>query len=62
MSNGELRDAHGQPLGRVRQVGQVPELRDAHGHILGCYEPHTDATRDPHGRVIGRGNLLISLF
>ncbi len=36
--------------------------RDAHGVVLGSYDLRSNETRDTHGRVIGRGNLLGALL
>jgi hypothetical protein len=37
-------------------------LRDHRGVVLGIYDGRRDETRDAHGRVIGRGNLLGTLL
>ena len=55
-----LRDHRGTIIGVLepqRLTGKVI-ARDAQGVILGAYDPRLNETRDAHGRVIGRGNLL----
>jgi hypothetical protein len=55
-----LRDQRGAIIGRVenqRLTGKLV-MRDQRGVVLGMYDPRQNETRDAHGRVIGRGNLL----
>jgi len=59
-----LRDHRGTIIGTVeaqRLTGKVV-ARDARGILVGIYDPRLNETRDAHGRVIGRGNLLGVLF
>jgi len=62
MSTEILRDRSGHLLGRIKEVNGEYELRDVNGKLLGWYNPKTNATRDRNGRLIGRGNLLVSLL
>jgi len=57
-----LRDRNSQPLGTLSQENGVVVLRDKHNNRLGSYSPKTNETRDNHNRLIGRGNLLVSLL
>jgi hypothetical protein len=59
-----LRDRRGIIIGRVepqRLTGKLV-LRDHRGVLVGTYDPRSGETRDAHGRVIGRGNLLGTLL
>ncbi len=59
-----LRDHRGTIIGTVepqRLTGKVV-ARDARGVVVGTYDPRLNETRDAHGRVIGRGNLLGALL
>jgi hypothetical protein len=55
-----LRDHRGTITGTFEPQRLTGKLiaRDAHGVVLGTYDPRSNETRDAHGRVIGRGNLL----
>jgi hypothetical protein len=59
-----LRDHRGTTIGRVKLQRLTGKLiaRDAHGVVVGTYDPRSNETRDVHGRVIGRGNLLGALL
>jgi hypothetical protein len=59
-----LHDPRGTIIGTVepqRLTGKV-FARDARGILVGAYDPRLNETRDAHGRVIGRGNLLGALL
>ncbi len=59
-----LRDQRGTILGaleRQRLTGKVIARRP-NGIVVGVYDPRSNETRDAHGRVIGRGNLLGALL
>lgn len=57
-----LRDSHLNTLGWIRDSGRVLYLYDKHGSTLGTYIKDTDITSDAHGRIVGRGNLLMMLI
>ena len=59
-----LRDYRGTILGRIENQRLTGKLvaRDARGVIVGSYDSRSDDTRDAHGRVVGRGNLLGALI
>jgi hypothetical protein len=62
MTRQELRDRNGRLVGTIKQVGARLEGRDAHSRLKGTYDPKTNETRDAHGRVVGKGNLLANLI
>lgn len=63
MADQELRDRGGKLLGRIKQVGNGRfEGRDAGGRLKGTYDPKTNETRDPGGRLVGKGNMLSTLI
>jgi hypothetical protein len=58
-----LRDHRGI-IGRIetqRLTGKTI-ARDARGVVVGTYDSRSNETRDAHGRVVGRGNLLGALI
>ncbi len=59
-----LRDYRGTIIGRVEAQRLTGKLiaRDAHGVVIGTYDPRPNETRDAHGRVVGRANLLGALL
>lgn len=59
-----IRDNRGIVIGtieRPRQTGKAI-ARDRHGIIVGVYEERLRTTRDAHGRLVGRANLLPALL
>ena len=55
-----LRDHRGTVIGILehqRLTGKVI-ARSRSGVVVGVYDPRSNETRDSHGRVVGRGNLL----
>ncbi len=59
-----LRDQRGTIIGileRQRLTGKLV-ARSPRGIVVGVYDPRTNETRDRHGRVVGRGNLLGALL
>lgn len=59
VSDQELRDKNGRLLGKVRlRSGGKWEGRDASGRLKGTYDPQRRETRDEHGTLVGKGNLL----
>ena len=40
----------------------IPTITDPQGRTKGSYDPRTNKTRDPRGRIVGTGNLLTTLL
>lgn len=59
-----VRDARGIVIGVIERERLVGRLiaRDARGVVVGAYEERSRTTRDRHGRVAGRTNLLPALL
>jgi hypothetical protein len=57
-----LRDRYGHKLGEVVIQGSKRILRDEYGHKLGEYDESDGMTRDDRGRLIARGDLLLTLL
>ena len=60
MTQQVLRDKSGRLLGKIETNGNRQTLRDAHGRLLGTFDGIQ--TRDSQGRLVGTGNLLVSLL
>ena len=60
----EIRDQHGVLIGRyeTKQHPERVELRDRSGRLLGHYNAEKNETRDAHGIVVGRGNIVATLL
>ena len=57
-----IRDRFGKLLGEIRPTGSGRlEARDRYGRLLGRFDPKTNETRDPHGRLMTKGNTLSAL-
>lgn len=58
-----IRDKRGRVLGMLRESGDRTELLNQNGNrVLGWYDSSRDETRDGEGRIVGLGNLLITLL
>ena len=57
-----LRDKYGNRIGEIQTTGRKQVLRDKNGNRLGEYDPHTNRTTDKYGRLVGSGNLLVTLL
>lgn len=59
-----VRDARGVIVGVIERQRHAQRLiaRDAHGVIVGVYDERSRTTRDAHGRLVGRANLLPALL
>ena len=57
-----LRDRYGHKIGEVVVQGTKRVLHDEYGHKLGDYDTRDGMTRDERGRLIGRGDLLLTLL
>ncbi|ODT21112.1 MAG: hypothetical protein ABS35_18265 [Kaistia sp. SCN 65-12] len=55
-----IRDRRGVVIGVIERHRLVGKLiaRDRHGTVVGVYEERSRTTRDRHGRLVGRTNLL----
>ena len=63
MSDQVLKDNSGRTIGRiVASSNGVLTLKDPQGRTKGTYDPRTNKTKDPAGRSIGTGNLLVTLL
>ncbi len=63
MGTQELRDKNGRLLGRILTLRSGKfEIRDTSGRLKGTYDPKSNETRDPSGRLVGKGNFLSSLL
>jgi hypothetical protein len=62
MQSQELRDRTGRLLGTLYLQSDRQELRDRTGTYLGTFDAKANETRDRHGRLIGAGNLLMTLL
>lgn len=57
-----LRGRNNELLGTLNEESGYLVLRDKHNNKLGSYNPRTDDTRNIHGSLIGKGNLLGTLL
>ena len=59
----DLKDRYGKFLGKIRvnPNNGNQEILDP-GKVKGVYDSKTNQTKDPHGKVVGSGNLLSSLL
>lgn len=63
MNKQELRDRNGKLLGKISETSSGKyEIRDINGKLLGKYDEASNSTRDVNGRLIGRGNLLVTFL
>ena len=58
----ELRDRSGTLMGTLYISSDSQELRDRTGTYLGKYDQRANETRDRTGRLVGSGNLLMTLL
>lgn len=59
-----IRDRHGHVLGTIERQSPTGRsvARDARGIIVAIYDERADTTRDAHGVLVGRGNLLAAFL
>ncbi|PZR79217.1 MAG: hypothetical protein DI537_41315 [Stutzerimonas stutzeri] len=59
-----IRDRRGVIIGTIERQRNAGRLiaRDRHGIVVGVYDEHSQATRDAHGQLLGRPNLLPALL
>ncbi len=58
----EIRDRNGRLLGTLYIGSDNQELRDRNGTYCGKYDNGNNETRDRHGKLVGSGNLLMTLL
>lgn len=63
MADQILKDKQNKTIGRIRTLsdGRL-EIRDPLNVAKGTYNPKTNETRDRLNRVVGKGNLLVTLL
>lgn len=63
MADQILKDKQNKTIGRIRTLsdGRL-EIRDPQNLAKGTYNPKTNETRDRQNRVVGKGNLLVTLL
>lgn len=59
-----IRDRRGAIIGVIERQHLAAKLiaRDARGVVVGVYDQRSRTTRDAHGRLVGRANLLPALL
>jgi hypothetical protein len=57
-----LRDRRGRLLGWIEACGYLIQAKDRAGSLVGWYDPRQNVTRDRHGALVGRGDLLAALL
>ena len=59
-----IRDRRGIVVGTIERQQLVGKLiaRDSRGVLVGVYEARSRTTRDAHGQLVGRANLLPALL
>ncbi|PZR83213.1 MAG: hypothetical protein DI537_35305 [Stutzerimonas stutzeri] len=59
-----VRDAQGTIVGVIEHQRQTGKFvaRDRRGVVVGVYDERSRETRDAHGRLVGRSNLLAALL
>jgi YD repeat-containing protein len=59
-----VRDARGTIVGTIERQRHTRKqvARDARGAVVAVYEERSRTTRDAHGRLVGRANLLGALL
>lgn len=58
-----MRDKRNRQIGVIETDSKgVQTIRTTSNKKLGTYDPKTDKTRDTANRVIGKGNLLVTLL
>lgn len=62
MSIEYVKDAVGKILGKIVKHGTKTYLHDANMKALGFYDPSTNTTHTATGKLVGRGNLLMTLI
>ena len=59
-----IRDQRGLVLGRIERLASTGKFvaRDARGLVVGTYDTRECATRDAHGLIIARADILAALL
>ena len=63
MKQEKIKDFYGRIIGTmIEENDGRKKLLDFNGRILGTYDPRVDLTRDFNGRIISKGDRLLSLL
>lgn len=62
MAKERIKDWTGKILGSTEQIGSRLWLYDFSGRKLGYYDSSTGKTHDWTGRLVGQGNILMTLL
>lgn len=57
-----LRDRNGKVIGSLKKAGDDLRLYNRDGIFMGLYREKNDHTYDRDGKVVGRGNIVITLL
>jgi hypothetical protein len=57
-----LRDRNGKMIGQLKTQGDLIWLLNRNGIMQGRYNTKTDFTYDRNGKMVGRGNLVVTLL
>lgn len=57
-----LRDRNGKVIGSLKKLGGDLRLYNRDGIFMGLYRETNDHTYDRDGKMIGRGNIVITLL
>ncbi len=57
-----LKDSHNHTIGYIYDNGDKLVIEDENHRRKGFYEKNKDQTRDDSNRLIGQGNLLVTLL
>lgn len=63
MSKTYIRNLYGKVIGSVEERPNGDRiLKNSYGKPLGRYEKRTDLTKDSYGRVVAKGDVLVTLL
>ena len=62
MATQEVRNKSGKLLGKISEKGGKLEIRNPSGKYLGRFDPKKNETRNSTGKMIMKGNGLITLL
>jgi len=55
-----IKNKRGQIVAYLKEGDQSSEVRSQSGQLLATYKKAANETRDKNGRLIGKGNLLLT--
>ncbi len=58
----QLTNEHNNSIGYIETDGPVTRILNIHNVVLGSFDARDGWTKNVHGTVIGRGNLLLTLL